>query len=690
VLHSTSAKPALASSPILLKDPFQLQLKICAFYLLFSLVVLSVTRGFILAFLVDWQDSSTEDLISLLITGLRFDIKISAVALIIFALLPMLAMSLFNGWSWLHKITRFNLASFFFISAFFSFLDIGFYFFFGTAISNLIFGFVDDGPYAVLLSIFSDWRLDFLIFSAVIVCFGSVKLFYKVTSTSIISNNSSATKTNLNKITVILLTLVLICICALFGRGTFDTYPLSRRTTVINDNPIFNSLALNGPYHFYYAYKDLKEDQFSNLSAAKILQQSKLSSLSALKKAAGFNEANPLQQLSTAKGLDFVKPNVIFVLMEGWSSHIAQQQSEANQILGEFAKHTVDDYFFQRIFSDKYGTNPTIESLLLNAPIGPVTQSTANQHSFSVSNVLPFKRQNYNTLFLSGGNSAWRKHGQFWPRQGFDQYIGRASIEKHFNQIADNPWGAYDSRLFQYLQRQLQENNQSEGKGNPFFSFVLTTNNHAPIRLPKDYKAPPLAPEAYGFAPADSKKHESLTGYHFQSNALGEFMTWLKQSKFADNTIVMATGDHVLKGFANYSAADQTYNRYAVATYLYVPSAYDQLQKSDQLLAGSHKDLFPTLFELALNKEKYLAFGTPMMLKKPLTAFGVIDQGAVIFNNGISVDNQQLFPWKDNSIHAIDVQKQPLTPAQKALIQQQEYRKILQKYLLVDDIKSTH
>ncbi|MEH6446059.1 MAG: sulfatase-like hydrolase/transferase [Oceanospirillaceae bacterium] len=680
MLHPTNANLVSAPPPILLKDPFKQQLKICAFYLLFSLIVLSVTRSFILVFLVDWQDSNTADLISLLVTGLRFDLKISAVVLIIFALLPMLIMSLFNGWSWLHKVTRFNLASFFFISAFFCFLDIGFYFFFGTAISNLIFGIVDDGPYAVLISIFSDWRLDLLILCAIIVCFGSVKLFYSMTA------NDSAGKASFNKITVVLLTLVLISICALFGRGTFDTYPLSRRTTVINDNPIINSLALNGPYHFYYAYKDLKEDQFSNLSAAKILQQSKLSSLSALKNAAGFNDAHPLQQFSSVKELDFVKPNVIFVLMEGWSSHIAQQQSEENQVLGELAKHTVEDYFFQRIFSDKYGTNPTIESLLLNAPIGPIAQSAANQHSFSLSNVLPFKRQNYNTLFLSGGNSAWRKHGQFWPRQGFDQYIGRASIEKHFNQVADNPWGAYDSSLFEYLQLQLQE----KAIDNPLFSFVLTTNNHAPIRLPKDYKAPPLAPDAYGFDVTDSKKHESLTGYNFQSNALGEFMTWLKQSTFADNTIVIATGDHVLKGFANYSAADQTYNRYAVATYLYVPSAYDQLQESDQLVAGSHKDLFPTLFELALNKEQYLAFGTPIMHKKPLTAFGVIDQGAVIFNNGISVDNQQLLPWKDKNSTVLNVHKLPLTKAQKELIKQQSYREILQKYLLVDDIKSTH
>ena len=661
------------------QDAFKQQLKTSAVFLLFTLLILSTSRTFILFFIGDWQQTPSSELLLVLFTGIRFDLKLAAVCIILFTLLPILAITLFNRWRWALQINRFSLLAIILSCLVFSFIDIGFYFFFGTAISNLIFGIVDDGFYAVMLSIISDWRLNLLIALSAITAFLVAKSFLSITRTT-----CGAAKSSVNKAIILLITLVLIAICGLFGRGTLDTFPLSRRTTVINDNPIMNALPLNGPYHFYYAYKDLKEDSFSSLTPQKILQKAKLTSLPLLAEAAGYTETAAYKTRSSKKASSFKSPNVIFVLMEGWSGHIAQQQSIDNQVLGAFAQHAEQDYFFERFFSDEYGTNPTIEKLLLNAPIGPITQSVANTHSFSLSNVLPFKQQGYSTLFLSGGNSAWRKHGQFWPRQGFDRYLGRATIEKHFDEISDNPWGVYDSYLLQYLQTQLTQKPADK----PLFSFVLTTNNHAPIKLPKSYQAPPLNPAKYGFDKDDKKVFESLTGFHFQSDALGKFLSWLKQSDYADNTIVVATGDHVLKGFANYAASEQSYNRYGVATYLYVPKALDQMKLSDQWLAGSHKDLFPTLFELALDDTPYFNFGEPIMHKSPESAIGMNEQGSYIFDQGVSTDGEHLQLFKQAANNQLSNKRKQLSPLQKQLVKQQENVEALQKYLLVNDIKN--
>jgi len=659
-------------------DPFKHQLAIALTYLLFTLAIFSATRAFILFAVADWQSNPINELITVLITGLRFDLKVAAVCIILFVLLPILPMSLVNRWHYLRNFSRVALLATLLVCCFLSFLDIGFYFFFGTAISNLMFGIVDDGTSAVLISIFADWRLDLIILAAIVCCSIYTIYFLKISKGTKVAKHSNA-----NKIIIWLITIALIVICALFGRGSLDKFPLSRRTTVINDNPIVNSLALNGPYHFYYALKDADEDSFSSLTTASILKNAKLTSRQQLEAAAGYNKDNPLMQTTTSKDPDFKKPNVIFVLMEGWSSQIAQAHNNDNLVLGNFAKHAEQDYFFKRMFSNEYGTNPTIERLLLNTPIGPISQSKANTHSFTTSNVLPFKRQDYATLFLSGGNSSWRKHVEFWPKQGFDQYIGRATIEKSFQHISDNPWGVYDSYLFKYLQKQLTEKTADK----PLFSFVLTTNNHGPIRLPEDYIAPNLAPQAYGFSAGDAKTKESLTGYHFQTNALGDFLTWLKQSEFADNTIVVATGDHVLKGFDNYAADTDAYNRYAVATYLYVPKALDQLTEADELMPGSHQDLFPTLFELALDKEQYYSFGVPFTKKTLDSAYGSITQGAYIVSTGISTNSTTQLLWKAGSSTQLTSDKAPLTPMQQRLIKQQSFKEILEKYLLIEQAK---
>jgi len=646
-------------------------------YLALTLAVLFAARLFTLLFIADWKNSQVSELGALFLTGLRFDLKFTALALIVLVLLPLLLFSLINRWRWLCHWFRHSLFALLLSTTILSFLDVGFYFYFGTEISGLIFGLINDGFYEVMVSVLADWRLDIIILASIICCAGLSRVFLKLSATSDIQARSATPKWK-----VFSVVFCLIITCALFGRGSFDTFPLSRKTTIVSDNSLLNSLAMNSPYHLYYMLRDKGKDRLNNLSPEAILSAVKVNSREELELSAGYTKQNPLMLATSNKGETFKKPNVIFVLMEGWSSHIALADSPANNVLGELTQHAQDDYFFTHFFSNRYGTNPTIESLLLNSPITPLSQSSANTHSFAISNVLPFKRQGYESQFLSGGNSSWRNHGKFWLQQGFDQYIGRATIERYFNTESDNPWGVYETYLFQYLQKQLQE----KSTGTPLFSFLLTTNNHGPIRLPADYVAPPLSPARYGYKATDAKIHESLTGYHYQSDALGKFMTWLKQSKFAVNTIVVATGDHVLKGFANYGSTTQLYNRYSVPAYFYIPPKYDQLNTVKKNQPGSHQDLFPTLFELALSEEQYFSFGSSLMHKSQEEAFGWIDQGGFIFDQGIATQSGKLYPWTDESHSSLSVEEQPLSQKNKRIIERQKYREALQKYMLLMDI----
>ena len=133
-------------------------------------------------------------------------------------------------------------------------------------------------------------------------------------------------------------------------------------------------------------------------------------------------------------------PHVVFVLMEGWSSHIALEHGDDNPVLGAFGRHAQEDHFFTHLFANTFATNSTIESLLVNSPVSPLSQSVARSTSFRLSNLLPFKRKGYRTAYVSGGYASWRNHDNFWPRQGFDRYIGRSEIEDLYEvEARDHP-----------------------------------------------------------------------------------------------------------------------------------------------------------------------------------------------------------------------------------------------------------
>lgn len=661
--------------------PVIAMLKTALWFSLIALLILNLTRLDILAFILDHQIIKPDELPPVLILGLRFDLKLIATLLILFMCLPAFVFALLDRWILYAWWLRVSLWLCLVMILVLSFMDFGFYLYFGSSIDSLVFGIFDDGTQEVMASILSDARLlkIILAFSASLI----VLSYLYIRSLRPISFNSRSSSGRWrNTAYLFLLTLFMI----LPARGSFDTFPLSRLNVNVSNNPLINSLALNAPFHFYYTVIDRSEDSFDNLTAEMVLQQADVGSANELYQKAGYADRDDLFHTSSQKPADFHPPHVIFVLMEGWSSHVVLMQAKDNDVLGAFAKHAKEDYLYPYFFSNAYGTNPTIDSLLMNSPFTPLSQSKAVGHQFDLSNLWPFKKQGYETLYLSGSTSGWRNHNNFWPQQGFDRYFGRATIEKELGVSSDNPWGVYEQDLFAYMKKMLLA---AEDEGKPLFTFLMTTNNHPPIRLPADFKPPVINLRRFGFDESEDEKRKILNAFHYEADALGRFLDWLKQSPLKDKVIVVATGDHIYKGLTNYTSNEMGYLRYSVPAYFYVPKAYDQLSHINRNVVGSHEDLFPTLYELALSSEPYRAFGTPFMFKQRNTAFGWNERGSYLFDKGV-VSQDGFYPWDEDSRLYLEPQPYPVAPWQQKRISQQVYRNWLKRYLLVRELNLTH
>jgi len=615
---------------------------------LFLIVLFVLTRIAIVWYFGEVELYSSMEILETFRMGFRFDIKFIATILLLFIYIPAL-LFIYLGKNIFLNIIKKIIFIVLFIIITFSFIDFGYYLFFGNEIDLLFFGIIDDGTSAVIQSLLGDSRLVIILIVATVFLLGYVKYYSTYFSIQV------KEKKDFSYIKVYILLFMIIVFMGILARGSFDTFPLRKKTINTIENSFLSNAVLNPMWHMYYAYRDLKRDNFS-MSSKKILKKAKVNSIAELLEKSGYSDKNPLKILSQKnKMLEEKPPHIIFVLKEGWSTQIALDQSKENDVFGEFAKHANEDYLFKSFFSNAYGTNNTIEELLLNSPIKGVSQSSAKETAFSFSSILPFKKHGYRTLFLSGGTSTWRNHNRFWIKQGFDKYLGRATIEKYFHTTCDNTWGAYDQLLFKYLQKTLAEGDKS---GKPSFTFVLTTNNHPPVDLPEAYKSPKFNLEKIGLDPDDTVRYNMLRGYNYQTNALGEFLTWLKASKLKDKVIVVATGDHVLKGFANYNSSKMQYLKYAVPTYFYVPKQYDTLSKVSKDIVGSHNDIFPTLYELSLSSTEYYNFGTPLMFKDEKNAFGWNEQNCFIFQDGVVDNKMKFFPWKENTTPRKYLQKE--------------------------------
>ena len=642
----------------------------------FSIAVLLVTllsRFSILWMFGNMQEYASNEVWHFLFLSIRFDLKLIATLLLVFVYIPAI-FYLGTGKRVILQIEKYFLWLLFNIVLIFSFIDYGYYLFFGNAIDPLFFGIINDGTIAVIQSLFGDSRLVLIFFATVLtLLIVNVWIYKKMQNVSHEITVSTQLKKDYLKLFVIILGLFVL------ARGSVGTFPLTKKSVSTIENTFLSDLTMNALWHFYYAYKDSKRYNFK-VTSTKILMQAGVKNEKELLRKSGYSVEHPL--LSHTEKNDFLennKPHVIFVLQEGWSTQIAEGDDEDNNLLGAFAKHAQEDHFYKSFFSNAYGTNPTIEALLLNSFIPDLSQSYGMKTSFALSSILPFKKKGYETLFLSGGTSTWRNHKNFWMLQGFDNYIGRATIESYYNVKCDNPWGVYEEYLFKYLKKTITKAVESD---KPSFTFVLTTNNHPPVKIPEAYRNQKFDLEKLGFDENDELHANMLKGYHYQLNAFGEFLTWLKSSKFKDNVIVVSTGDHILKGYDNYFPIEMQYLKYAVPVYFYLPERYDKLKTISNSMVGSHNDIFPTLFHLALSHVAYYHLGTPLMQKEKMSAIGWHKQKRFVVDEGV-IFNQKLYPWeKSKKRYLLKDIAQPLDKTRQQQVQHIHYQRILRKYLL--------
>ena len=196
----------------------------------------------------------------------------------------------------------------------------------------------------------------------------------------------------------------------------------------------------------------------------------------------------------------------------------------------------------------------------------------------------------------------------------------------------------------------------------------MTTQTHPPYKVAPEYEPLPLE------IPANIAKMMSLKDLHnenlfkvYQSTnrELAKFISDIKNSKFADNTIIAVTGDHNLRELSNVTP-EEYFIRYAVPFYLYIPEKLkgilntqernslvinngDKNSKNkrdirllrlpvkenkkftDFSVFGSQMDIMPTLYGLSLSAADYVSLGNNLFTTHGNVALNI--DGLVLKDN---------------------------------------------------------
>ncbi|WP_202904007.1 LTA synthase family protein [Aliarcobacter cryaerophilus] len=526
----------------------------------------------------------------------------------------------------------------YFIVTILLFADFGFYSYFKDHLNILFFGLFEDDTIALLQTFWENYSVIPLL---------SIYTFYLIFLFFIIKKIFKKSNDNSKLIFIIKIPVIFfICLVAFnffIIRGTFGMYPLGKMIPNISTNEYINKMSQNGVRAFITAYDVRNKFKKSKIDYIKEtgFDNNIVEAFKIHKNSTNIDEQNLLNNITyTTKKVDNEDYNIVVIMVESFGMPILKYQSEEFDIMGNLKKHFEEDILFTNIISEGDGTIASLEPLLLNIPYRPnsfpFSQSDYAQTSFSFSPAFLYNNKDYNTSFIYGGDLTWRDLGKFVKYQGYQTVEGKqdifASIDNTKNKDKYfHPWGIYDEYLYNHILNKLEKSNHKE------MIVALSTNNHPPYNIPNGYKSKILSYSE------DLKNHitgdfalaeQRLKSYGYALDSVGSFLDKFKQTKFKDNTIVVITADNnTIEGIMKYDD-NPIFTSKNIPIYFYLPQKLKEKLEIDTEVAGSQKDIFPTLYNLTLTDTKYLSIGNNLF-DTIVPHYGF--NGSMIVNSGDKV-----------------------------------------------------
>lgn len=605
-----------------------------------GLFLLLMIRLFFMSRLMDASEiwSMKGNILHAFVAGFRFDTMVLMYTLALPLLLCLVGLAITSSrfHVFISKFNRtFGIYSLLLLT-FIGIVDVFYYNYFQSHLNVFMFGLFEDDTTAVLTSVWTDYPLVRVLLFLLLICFLLRYFISKIYQ----SSNTIDIK---NPFTGIAAILIILFLFVTGMRGSLGTFPLQIDDSTVCDNSYVNLLPVNGAFAVKEAFV-MRNRQMDLQGSINFLKN--------------FGYANEKDAISDYFGNDNVNakdiyktffsstttsaknklPHVVFFLMESMSNNNLYYNSPQLNLYGALEKHLSTDVFLRNIFPAGNGTINSLEGIMVNTPVTSLAQSKYVNTTFQSSVAKPFLDAGYNTTFITGGKLGWRNINLFIPNQYFEKTESKDNVLKEIPGSSECEWGVYDQYLFDYVLKKLEHATK------PQMIFVLTTTNHTPFHLPPNYKPYPvnISPELKSKLLIDeSLAKKNLTNLQYSNDCLGKFMDKIKASSLADETIVAATGDHNNLMLVDFKE-EQMYQQRSVPIYMYVPATYMQGHKADTERWGSHKDIFPTLINLALPQAQYFnsgqslfdttvyplkTFGTDWMSAQAINSYGAVAYG---------------------------------------------------------------
>ena len=296
-------------------------------------------------------------------------------------------------------------------------------------------------------------------------------------------------------------------------RGGFTTSTMNLSAAYFSQNQRLNHAAINPLFSFMHSMAH----QTDFASQYRFMDNADAERLMEALRDKPVADADSVPRLFTTN-----RPNVIFIILESFSSHLLPSLGGEN-VAPNLDAMSREGVTCTNFWGNSFRTDRGLVSIISGYPAQPSTSimkfAEKVEHLPSIPKAM--KREGYDLKYYYGGDANFTNMLAYLVSAGFDKVVS----DKDFPlKDRTGKWGAPDHLVFE---RMLADLKADPNPRRPIFRILQTSSSHEPFEVP--------------FAKFDDKL---LNAMAFSDAQIGRLIDRLRESPVWNNLLVVLVADH--------------------------------------------------------------------------------------------------------------------------------------------------
>lgn len=582
--------------------------------LLYLLLLLQLSRAALVLFFRGKMapGSGAGDLLAVFATGLRFDAKVAATALLPSLLLGLLALVSDRADALAPRVRRLTGRLLVPLLAAFAVVDVGYFREYDDQFNHFLVNLLYDDRRAILGTMLAEYHVGLSLAVILAASLLGLLALRRVLAPGPLAGPEVA-RLFPGRLPRAAATLAALLLLVFLARGSATLRPLKNRDAAVTADRFLNKTVLNPPLALWYAVATHRRLQHER-GLESFLPDGDVAAAARRLFPGSAPDATLEQTLRrVAAGSPGPAPRHIYVvLMESYDTWPLLPQYRSLRLTEQLQALGREGLFLRQTLPASDGTMKSIAAIVTGVPESGLRTSyqPAALRPYATSLPLALRRLGYRTRFFYGGSLGWERLDELVRAQGFDEIYGSPNIP-HPERL--NEWGVDDGSFFRFVSSLADD-------GRPTFNFLMTTGYHPPHSVDVYAKGYPVRD-----VPADLRAQwdtyytlRDLGHLWYADRSLGEFVRGTEAR--LPRVLFAVTGDHAARKFVSYS--QPYFEKVTVPLLLHGPEVL-RGRSFPPGTVGSHHDIGATILELAAPAGfVYHALGRDLLAPAQDVAFG--------------------------------------------------------------------